>query len=156
MDDPSSPPIQSGTLFVTQVSGIATGITTLGTAAIALFTINAQDEPAVKVAKIAAAAIIIAMGLISTAMIVAADMRARATATAATPSPGSSASPPVAAAQSPVLTVTLAAGGDEVYAVIAADHRSDGTHFLVAHGNGVPVWKKQSEISSFKAASPAS
>jgi hypothetical protein len=83
-------PISSNTLNVTRVGGIASLISGAGAAAIGIFSINGSDHDAVRAAAYGAVGLIVAAALVTVAVIIAADVRARgaiAVAASAAPRP---------------------------------------------------------------------
>ncbi len=160
-------PIQGTSLALTKVSGGAATITSLGGAAIALFTITDSDPQSVKVAKIAAAAIIIAVGLIATAWIAAADVQARGVAPAGTAvgtaaaakadnaaaANGGAANGAAAnggAAQAAAAWVKVRDRGEDLFLVVQAQHlEGDHTRYFVARNTEKPEWILENAIESW-------
>jgi hypothetical protein len=158
-------PIQGTSLALTRVTGAGTTITSLGTAAVALFTINAGDPDGVKIAKIAAAAMIIAVGLLATSWVTAADVRARGNAAAANPAPTSPTVPvpangaakqngsvPVGGA----VWVTVRDHGDQPFLLVEAQHLADDhTRYFVSRNNERPTWVLEDDIESWSVGAPS-
>jgi hypothetical protein len=116
-------PVSSNALNVTRVGGVATLIGGVGAAALAIFSVDkAHDRTEIVVAAYASVGVIVASALITVAIIIAADIRARA-AIAVTTSASSS--------QKPV-DVKLVQGSAETK--MALDHPYE--YVLVDAGSG--------------------
>lgn len=77
-------PISSNTLNVTRVGGIASVISGAGAAAIGIFSLNGKEPAAVVATAYGAVGLIVAAALITVAVIIAADVRARSAIAVAT------------------------------------------------------------------------
>ncbi len=71
-------PVSSNALNVTRVGGLTALITGAGTAALSLFKITSTDPPSVRLAAYLSTSVIVAATLFTVAIIIAADIRARA------------------------------------------------------------------------------
>lgn len=85
-------PIKATALNVTRVTGVGALIASAGAAALALFSVDkAKDDVAIVVAAYASTGFVVGAALIAVALIVSADLRARATS--ATPTTAAAAAP---------------------------------------------------------------
>jgi hypothetical protein len=88
--------VSTNALNVTRVAGLATTVTAVGAAALALFHVKSTTNPVIVVAAYSSVGVIIAAALLTAAIIISADIKSRTAVSAAPAAPA----PPAAAAGS--------------------------------------------------------